>query len=261
MNFAALIAGAEGLDDGFRLTIPPSWHQGRTAYGGLSAALALEAARKVGGEGLAPLRSATISFVGPVQGTIEARARIERKGKNATWIAAELTHEGMVVLGARFVFMAPIASELGLPGCPPPAELIPVEQAAVYKPHAHMPVFLDNHFEVRFALPRSELKQPSISWWVRLREPEGIDPLTAMLLMADALPPGVLPLLSPATPISSMTWLANFLIAAPQTRDGWWLMRDSGEAARSGCASERLDIWNADGEHVVSGMQSVAVFG
>ena len=39
------------------------------------------------------LRSAQISFVAPLTGPIEARARVLRRGKNATWISAELTTE------------------------------------------------------------------------------------------------------------------------------------------------------------------------
>ncbi|HMO69140.1 MAG TPA: thioesterase family protein, partial [Novosphingobium sp.] len=86
MSLPALLAGAEPLTSGFRLAIPEDWHQGRTAYGGFSAALALAAARKAGGEGLPPLRSAAVSFVGPLFGAIEARARVLRAGRNATWV-------------------------------------------------------------------------------------------------------------------------------------------------------------------------------
>ena len=42
-GFGGLLAEAESLDDGLALTVPETWHQGRTAYGGLSASLCLEA--------------------------------------------------------------------------------------------------------------------------------------------------------------------------------------------------------------------------
>ena len=261
MSFLALLEGAEPRDSGFALAIPESWHQGRTAYGGLSAALALCAASGVGGEGLPPLRSAAVSFVGPLAGPVRVSARKLRAGKNATWISAEILRAGEVGLSASFVFMGAVASALHLNDCPPPMGLIAPEDARERVPGAHAPAFLKNHFELRYALPQESAPRPEICYWVRLKQREGLDPATELLLIADALPPGVLPLLPPHIPVSSMTWQANFLTAAPQTRDGWWLMRDSSDYSENGCSSQIMRIWNADGAPVMAGMQSIAIFG
>lgn len=260
MSFAALIDGARSLEGGLALAVPETWHQGRTAYGGFSAALALAAARKVGGDTLPALRSATVNFVGPLYGEVEARARLLRQGKNATWIGAEILREGEVALTACFVFMRPVESALTLDLRPAPEGLIAPEEAAAFAMR-HSPNFLREHFEVRFALPRGEEKLPDICWWVRLKDRAGLDPMLELLLLADALPPGVLPLLPAKTPVSSMTWHANLLTAAPETRDGWWLMRDTGDYAVNGCSSQQMAIWNAEGMPVVSGMQAIALFG
>jgi len=260
MSFAELLASARPLDGGFALAVPDGWLQGRTAYGGFSAALALDAAKRAGGEGLPPLRSATVSFVGPLYGEIEVHARVLRRGKNAIWMAAEVLRGGEVGLTASFVFMGPVESALHLNDRPLPAGAIPVDEAEVFPPNANAPVFRRN-VEVRFALPRGEGKRPELCWWMRLAEREGLDPMTEVLLMADGLPPGVLPLLNPGVPVSSMTWLANLLTPAPRTRDGWWLLRSTGDYAEAGCSSQRMEIWNTHGEPVMTGMQSVAVFG
>lgn len=261
MSLAALLAGAGSLADGLALTVPESWHQGRTAYGGFSAAVMLEAAMRVGGSGLPPLRSAAASFIGPVHGGVEARARVLRRGKNATWANAEITRGGEVVASASFVFMGPVDSAIHLNDAAPPADLIPAPQGKPFAVHALMPVFLRENFEVRFALPKAEGKLPDLCWWVRLKERGGLDPMVEMLLVGDALPPGVLPLLSGKTPVSSMTWQANLLTAAPRTDDGWWLLRSTASYAENGCSSQAMGIWNAAGEPVIAGMQSVAVFG
>jgi acyl-CoA thioesterase len=261
MTFSALLEGAEPRDSGFALAIPESWHQGRTAYGGLSAALAVSAARKVGGGALPPLRSAAISFVGPLAGPVEAAARKLRAGKNATWMSAEILSAGEVGLSASFVFMGPVPSTVHLRDCPAPGGLIAPQDAQVFGPNPHTPAFHKHHFEARFALPRAEGKQPDVCWWVRLKERDGLDPATELLLVADALPPGVLPLMSPTTRVSSMTWQANFLTATPRTRDGWWLLRSSADYAEAGCSSQIMRIWNADGEPMMAGMQSIAIFG
>lgn len=261
MSFAELIAGAQQREDSFSLAVPETWLQGRTAYGGFSAAVALSVALKVGGEALPPLRSAVVSFVGPAYGTLEARARVLRRGKNATWISAELAREGEVTCTATFVFMGPVDSALHLNDCQAPAGFNPPEDGASYKPHPLMPVFLRENFEARFAVPRAGEKQPELCWWVRLKDRAGLDPMTEVLLIGDCLPPGVLPLLGAGVPVSSMTWQVNLLTPAPVTRDGWFLLRSRGDYAETGCSSQTMEIWDADGAPVASGMQSIAVFG
>ena len=84
MSLPAVLAARERTSDGFTLGIPQTWHQGRTAYGGFSAALALEAARLIGGEQLGegklpPLRSALVSFAGGAM-RIGWRPKSEAKG-------------------------------------------------------------------------------------------------------------------------------------------------------------------------------------
>ena len=260
MSLADLLAGAAPLADGFAIGIPEDWHQGRTAYGGFSATLALVAAMRAGGEGLPPLRSAQVSFVGPVFGEVAVRARVLRRGRNASWIGAEIGRGGEVALLATFVFMGPVDSALHLNDRPPPAGLIPPEQAQVFAMR-NSPEFLRNHFEVRFAMPRREAKQPELCWWVRTVAAESMDAMAGLMLVADALPPGVLPLLEPRTPVSSMSWLCNLLTPTPATRDGWWLLRSAGDYAEHGCSSQRMEIWDAGGKPVLAGMQSIALFG
>lgn len=98
-------------------------------------------------------------------------------------------------------------------------------------------------------------------WWVRAREREGLDPMVELLLCADATPPAVMSFIPPATPISTMQWQVDMLTPAPGTRDGWWLLRSAGDFAARGCSSQQEAIWNADGQPVLAGMQSIALFG
>jgi acyl-CoA thioesterase len=259
MSFAGVLAAADPRESGFAAVVPESWHQGRTAYGGFSTALALSAAMRVGGE-LPPLRSAQVSMIAPVFGAVEVRARLVRRGRNAVWIAAEILREGEVGFTASFVFMGPVESALHVNDRPMPAGVIPVDEASSFV-NENGPAFLRNHFDIRFALPRTAEKRPEICWWVRARARDGLDPMTALVLCADGLPPGVMPLLTPSTPVSTMQWQVNLLTPAPATRNGWWLLRSASDYAEMGCSSQRMAIWNAEGAPVLSGMQSVALFG
>ena len=257
MNLPEIIAAGTTSPDRCRFEIPAEWMQGRTSYGGLSTALALETARRLHPD-LPPLRSAAVSFIGPLAGEVTVTAREMRKGRNATWIAAEVASEAGVGLTASFVFMGPVESALHLNDAPPPAGWIAPEDGLPLPPRTG-PGFLGN-FEVRFGLPRADKPLPELCWWVRLRDRAALDPMVEMMAIADALPPGVMPLLR-AGPVSSMTWLVNLLTPSPTTRDGWWLVRSAGNYAENGCSSQDMGVWNADGEPVAMGMQSIALFG
>jgi hypothetical protein len=169
--------------------------------------------------------------------------------------------DGEVGTSATFAFMAPITNQLRLKHEATIPGLIPLDEAPMRAPPPD-PAILLHHMDVRFAVPRGIEAKPEICWWVRASEREDVDPAMQLLLCADAPPPGVFGVLPrPVPPISSMTWLLNVLTPALQTRDGWWLMRVSGDTSADGCSSDRTEIWNADGEAVALGMQSVAIFG
>ncbi len=258
MSLPQTIAASRATDTGLIAAIPKDWMQGRTSYGGFSSALALVAAQRLAGD-LPPLRSATINFVGPLAGEVEVRARFLRRGRNASWVSAEVESAAGIGLTATFVFMGPVESSLHLNAVPLPAGAIAIDDAPPLPEHMG-PSFIGN-FERRFALPRMVDRVPEICWWLRPKDSAGLDPMVTLLLCADGLPPGVLPLLSNRALVSSMTWLINLLTPAPQSRDGWWLLRAAGNYAENGCSSQDMGVWNADGQAIATGMQSIALFG
>lgn len=180
-GFAALLAEAEEIEGGFAFDITDDWLQGRTAYGGLTSALALAAAQRVDPE-LPPLRSGQFAMIAPLAGRVEARARIVRKGRNATWVAAELSNEKGVGFSASFVFMRQIESAADIAGYPLPEGVSPVADAKPV-PMDHAPQFLKQNFDARFALPKSALGEADLCWWVRLRARENLDPALEAVLV------------------------------------------------------------------------------
>lgn len=261
MSFARIIAAARPLDDaaGFAATIPEEWQQGRTAYGGVSAALALEAAKRLGDD-LPPLRSAQIAFVGPVSGEVRVLPRLLRRGRNATWIAVEIVGEGGVGLVATFVFMQALPSTAKVQAPTPPADLFRPEDAAIADSEMR-PAFLRYNFETRHALPKAESKTADVCLWVRLLDRTCLAPDTEILLVGDGLPPAVLPVMEQRGPVSSMTWQINLLgIDHTSSADGWWLLRSTADQAEAGNSSQAMMLWVQDGTAKAAGTQSVAVF-
>lgn len=258
-GFAQVLEAAVETATGRVFTVPETWHQGRTAYGGFSSAVALDEALRIGGE-LPPLRSAQIAMIAPLAGRIEASAQVLREGRNAIWIETRIAGEKGVGLVANFVFMQAVESRLDRNAIDCPPNLL-LPQDAVPLSRERGATFLRENFEARHALPREAQDPAQKCWWIRPDQAEGLHPMTAMLLCADALPPGVMSMLGPTVPVSTMHWQVNVLGNEPQPQDGWWLLRSAGDYAREGSASQSMTMWAAGMLPVSSGTQSIVLFG
>ncbi|MGY2732714.1 thioesterase family protein [Sphingomonas sp. UYP23] len=252
-----ILAAATPIEGGFRAQIPSDWLQGRTAYGGLSSALALHAAQGIEPD-LPPLRSAQVSFIGPLSGEVRVTATKLRRGRTAAFIQADIVSDAGLGYRAVFVFMAEQPSRVALSGglaatLPPPA------------PDAKLYTGPDEFFTGNFNFLDLKAEAPGeAEWlrWARLRDHAGIDPMVEVLALADALPPAAFKLFGKEfVPLSSVTWIVNLLTPAPATTDGWWLLSAESQHAVNGGSSQTMMLWNADGVPVAQGMQSVAIFG
>ncbi|MDB5695177.1 MAG: hypothetical protein JWN21_720 [Sphingomonas bacterium] len=250
-----VLAALEPFDGAWRGTIPDTWLQGRTAYGGFSAALALHAAQ-LSDTDLPPLRSAQVSFIGPLSGPVTLRAQRLRRGRNAAFVQADVVSDAGLGLRATFVFMGPVESRVDYRAGEPPAFDKPDGSSTTFSGKA--PFFTQN-FEF---LDRRDGATGPTEWlrWVRLTDRAGLDPMVELMAVADCLPPAAFKLLGGPAPVSSMTWIVNVLGPQPRTEDGWWLLRASTDYAVAGSSSQQMGIWNSAGEPIAEQMQSVALF-
>lgn len=253
-----IIAAARPIDTGFAAAIPVDWMQGRTAYGGLSSALAFHAAQACEPD-LPPLRSAQISFIGPLAGTVEVRTAKLRRGRNAAFIQADVFAQAGLGLRATFVFMADQTSRVDYQHATSTARTPPAPDAKLYTGPDEFFTGNFNFVDIR----EDELGDAELLRWARLRARGGLDAMTEVLAMADGLPPAAFKLFGADAnaPISSLTWIINLLTPTPTTTEGWWLLGAKSGYARNGCSSQSMAIWNAKGDMVAQGMQSVAIFG
>ncbi len=253
--FEQLEPTSEG--NGWRGAIPDGWLQGRTAYGGLSAAIALHCAMRSEPD-LPPLRSAQVSFIGPLSGPILVTTHKLRRGKNAAFIQADIECEAGLGLRCTFVFMRAIESEVDYQTTTVPDFPCPGPGDTTFKGNHHVSFTQNYEFLDRREGP--SLKPAEWLRWTRLNEREGVDPMVELLAIGDCLPPAALRLVGRNAPMSSMTWILNVLGPTPSTEDGWWLLRSNADYARAGSSSQQMGIWNTRGEMVAEQMQSVALF-
>lgn len=262
LTLAQALNGVTRAQDVFTAPVAENWMQGRTTYGGYASALLLEAARRAVPD-LPPLRSALINFVAPVTGDMDIRVEVLRQGRNITSVEARGFVGGSPAINGSFVFGVALASDIALahpaPDAPQPAKLEPL-----IPPHAGRlaPRFHHNFEMLRIEgdLPMSGSDRAYLRCWARHRDPAAHDGIVPLFCIGDVLPPAVFPMFRRPGPNSSVTWMFNVLQDAPSTRDGWWHVETSGTAARDGYSSQVMRMWNADGELVADGMQSVIVF-
>ena len=264
VSFSQMMSGAAFKDGALSLEILPDWMQGRTTYGGLSAAICLEAAQRTCPEA-PPLRSALVSFIGPAGGAVEARANVLRQGKSVTFVEADVSQvkeggdKGLATRCA-FAFGGARASQWNRTFTPAPVMAPPEECGPFGPPDAA--VHFTRHFDSRLAKggrPISGSSEHDHFIWVRHRD-EDAHGIVALLALADMPPPALMPMFTEFAPISSMTWMVNVLVDEPKTRDGWWLLQSRAEHAGDGYSSQDMLVWNRDMELVIAGRQSVAIF-
>ena len=260
-SFTHLIAELKLQDGYFTIDLPHDWLQGRTAYGGLSAALCLEATLR-SFPNLPPLRSAHFSFIGPAVGILRITAKILRQGKSTIFTSAEIEGEMGVAARASFCFGLSRPASYNYINMP----MTRVSDPDIYPSFftwANRPNFM-RHFEGRFAggtRPCSAGANPEMLVWMRHCDQEIDSCIVGLLALADALPPAFFALLHKPVPISTVTWTVDFLDENPRSRDGWWFVKSAAESAQHGFSTQNIFIWAPDGQPVLTARQNIAVFG
>jgi acyl-CoA thioesterase len=259
--FSALTAAMQKDNESHSIILPADWLQGRTAYGGLSAALCLEATHR-SVEDLPPLRSAQFCFVGPATGQLSISPEVLRKGKSTVMVGSDLKGASGLAVRSTFCFGAGRASahdhqSLPMPKVPDP------EQCPSFYVWPNKPNFT-NHFEGRLALgarPRTPAAKPEMTVWLRHHDQGDESSLVRLLALADALPAAAMVMSTEPAMISTMTWSIEILDAEPFTETGWWLVQAIADTSREGYSAQSTLIWSPDGKPVLVARQNVAIFG
>ncbi len=248
--------------DTFVIDAPEDWGQGRTLYGGMTAALAYEAVKRAHGD-LAPLRSAQFSFIGPATGRLRFASTLLRRGRSSTIIAADGFNEEGPAVRALFVFAAARESRIAHSFIARP-EVAAAEACPPFrKEGAAAPRGFWNNFETRLAaghrLLDAAAARAEFAVWTRFLDAGGADPTTALLAIADCLPPAAMVLFPSLAPISTMTWSVD-IAHAPASADGWRLLWSASEQAGEGYSLQNMAMWSQTGELIALGRQAVAIF-
>lgn len=260
MTFNEIVSSMLRSDDGsWNARIPETWMQGRAIYGGLSSALCLQAIYNECTD-LPPLRSAQINFIAPANDAVTINIQVLRKGKSVSFVNAELIGEKGLATQAIFCFGTSRLSKIDNDFINTPTVPGPEDSTDLFKSEKG-PAFTQNFDCLHSAgsLPISSSQAPEFHLWVRHKD-HAAKSISALLCIADMAPPAVLSMFAEIAPVSSMTWMLNFLSEDTRTQNGWWLLNSKAEHARHGYSSQDMKIWNSHGELIITGRQSVAFF-
>lgn len=259
-SFTEFLSALAPIEGGLGVTATDDWLQGRTLYGGASAALCLEAALRTIDD-LPPLRAAQFAFVGPGSGALEIRPTVLRRGKSMSFIGVDLTGEAGIATRALLGFGAARTSTvtydgLPMPDAPDPARCTDFFRGGPRPNFAHQFEMLDAGGGIPFSMGEN----PEYKLWLRHRDREAGLGMTALIAMADAPPPAAMVRFSSFGPISTVTWAMEILNDPPAGGDGWCLMISRAETVAEGYSSQAMYLWAADGTPLMTARQSVAIF-
>ncbi len=246
--------------DGWSAAVPADWAQGRTAFGGLSAAITVRAVQELPGLGELPVRSIDVAFVAPVSpGPVKVRAEVLRRGKYVTHASAQMVGEdGAPLVRAHVVLGGLRESAVRVD----PRSPRPVPRAdCVEMPFIEglVPDFA-RAFDFRFAtpFPFTGAGEARIDGWCRHRSPTG--GVAAVAALVDAWPGTVLPVLTVPAPASTVRWSMQFPDDQPMRGDEWFWYESRTAVAEGGYSTIVAHLWA--GERLVAWTeQLLAVFG
>jgi acyl-CoA thioesterase len=273
-TFGAVLDSLSHEVDRWVVTIPKSWSNGRTVFGGLQVALSVRAMRGALGASLGdgqgsvaalPLRSLQATFVAPVPaGTrVELRAGFLRSGRSATHARCDLLHEGALACTTVAIFGAARPSRIALDIPRPQLRADPEALPDLPYIPGITPEFLQQ-LHLRWGVgkvPYSGHAEPHSTIFARLRDPDCTAEDT-LIALADSIPTPGLSMLEKPAPATSMNWMLE-LIGDPALleRDEWSMIGTDVRAGADGYLSQTSVLWGAGGHAFSVSHQSVAIFG
>ncbi|WP_026374704.1 acyl-CoA thioesterase [Aestuariibacter salexigens] len=246
------------------MTIDKSWTQGRTAFGGISAALTYASMKNKVAEGRV-LRSFSCNFVGPLGADtpFEIHATMLREGKNVSQVTGEIRQDGKTCLMAQACFGEGRESKIRVENQDTHNMQVPAKPKFLpYIPKV-TPKFL-KHVDlaiVHGGLPFTNSKVSDVHGWMRFKKPPQTVTDAHLIALIDAWPPTILQMLRWPSPASTVSWNIEFIHPhAPVEPTDWFAYQAHTRQAAEGYGHTEANIWDARGELVALSRQTVAVF-
>lgn len=264
MSLDQIFAPFETNQPQYEITIPSSWTQGRTVYGGLSAALAYQAAENLI-EDERYVRAFHCNFIGPIdcQQPVQVEAELLRTGKNVTQIVAKVSQFGQVATMVQVCFGVNRESKLRHIDQRSHSLKPPKSPKFIPQIPKIVPKFIQ-HFDYVFdkgnlALTKND--DAVIHGWSKFSKAPATMKTAYLIALMDAWPPTMFQLLRLPAPASTMSWDIEFInpdgLIAPES---WLASETEAHHIQNGYGHEEAKFWNEQGQLIAIAKQVVTVF-
>ncbi|WP_440056666.1 acyl-CoA thioesterase (plasmid) [Pseudoalteromonas sp. T1lg65] len=263
MNFDDIIQSPLLQQPHCEMMFPENWCQGRTAFGGLSAAIAV-ANMKHQLPDPRRLLSVSVNFIGPLLHSqpFSIETTILRSGKNATQMQTRLSQDGQVCLIALGCFGKHRTSNIEVFNDDSHSlETVNPEQVLPYQ-EGVMPAFFQ-HVALnaqRGAMPFSAAPSSHLGGWMRFKQQQIRQNELHAMALADAWPPTLLQMCNAPSPASSMSWYIEFLTDIDLSAEQWFGFEAITHHSQHGYGIEDAKIWSQSGQLLALSRQTVAIF-
>ncbi|MFT7260617.1 MAG: acyl-CoA thioesterase [Glaciecola sp.] len=248
-------------------SVNTSWGQGRTLFGGMSAALALQnISQQVDKE--RSLRSLAVNFTGQTLAdtTMSIAKQTLSAGKSISQINGHVLQNDRVVTQVCACFGINRDSNLNVNSPQIELPVLGTHQRLSYI-KGITPEFVQ-HFEFEYCkgqFPFTNSPLNELAGWVRFKEAGGEFTEAHLIAVIDAWPPTVLQKLKSFAPCATVSWNIEIvqplsLLKQPIPADDWLYYEAEIKQAHHGFAHTEAKIYNSDGLLLALSRQLVAVY-
>jgi len=242
--------------------VPDSWAQGRTLYGGLTAAMLLVAIEKEV-DNAKLLRTLNISFSAPASPNIELSIETEllREGKNVAQWQARLMQQGVCCVQVNAAFGMALATNVSVESCEIP-DMASIDESFLY-PEGAGPRFTE-YFEAYQAtkdFPLLGTDGVQLGGWIKFKQAPEVMTSAHLIALLDAWPPAISIRLTEFKAGSTVSWSIQFPNPLVEMKASEHLgFLDELDHAADGFSYSRAKIWNNQGQLLALSYQTVITF-
>lgn len=248
-------------------SVNSSWGQGRTLFGGLSAALVYKKiSQDISSD--RPLRSISINFSGQALAEVpfSITEQVLSNGKSISQINGQLIQNDRVVTQVCACFGIERESEIEIS-----AAKVKLLEQGNNKPFGYMkgltPEFVQ-HFEFEYCkgqFPFSNSPSNELAGWMRFKESGEYFTESHLIALIDAWPPTVLQKLKTPAPCATVSWNLEIvqpisLLSYSLKANDWLYYEADIKQAHHGYAHTEAKIYASDGTLLALSRQLIAVY-
>ena len=240
-------------------TLPEGWSQGRSVYGGITAAMSVALGHRYA-QGRS-LRSVSMHLMRPsLPGEVEGKVALIRSGRNVSFVEVTLLQSAKEVSRATLVFVVDNPAALRV-GAKSPSPKLPVDALQTMpRPPGRIPEFVQ-HVEMRWITgdyPFMGSSESDLTGYCRFLVPAGGP--EGLIALLDVWPAPPLAMLKAPAPASTVSWNAH-LVKVPETLNDWCYYRYETVIGHGGYHTCAGHLYDSEGALLAYSEQLVALYG